>query len=158
MKYVVSGILLLALFCSNGYAMEGNNSTTTNNASPEFHEPWFTASKSHEYLGITSLALAALTVVVPKPPPDNYNHSLHKQLAVAATAFGGAAIGTGLTFHYEDLSFKHFFKNPDNLHALLGTLGTAAYLAAINMAPNENHAAAGIAGIGSMLLAIKITW
>ena len=39
MKYVVSGILLLALLCGNSYAVEENQSTTINNATSEFHEP-----------------------------------------------------------------------------------------------------------------------
>ena len=158
MKYVVSGILLLALLCGNSYAVEENQSTTINNATSEFHEPWLTTSKTHEFLGLTSLALGALTAIVPKPSRHNYQGSLHQQLAIGAAAFGGAAVGTGLAFHFEDLSFKHFFKNPDNLHALLGTLGVAAYLTAISLAPHEEHAAAGMAGIGSMLLAVKITW
>ena len=123
-----------------------------------FKEPWFTGNKVHQYLGIGSLALAALTVVVPKPPQDNLSSGSHRALAEGAAALGGAAIVSGLTFHYKDLSLHHFAKNPDNWHALLGTLGTLGYLAAISAAPEDSHSTYGIAGAAAMLTAIKITW
>ena len=147
-------LLLISLFCSaTAFADD-----TTNAEKNNFNEPWFTGGKAHQYLGIGSLALGALTAIVPKPEHDDYEGSLHQQLAYSATFLGGAAVASGLTFHYKDLSLKHFFKNPDNLHALLGTLAFAGYLTAVSMAPEEDHATPGVLGAASMLAAIKITW
>ncbi len=123
---------------------------------------WFSKRKWHQYFGLGSLALATMTAVVPKPEEDasdsELESSLHYKLANSAAFLGGAAVATGLAFHYEDLSWKHLTKNPDNWHALLGTLGTLGYIAAIANAPGESHPTFGVAGAVSMLAAIKITW
>lgn len=119
---------------------------------------WFTANKWHQYFGLSSLTLAALTAIVPKPSHDDPESGIHHSLAQAAAALGGAAVVSGLSFHYKDLSWNHLIKDPDNWHAFLGTFATLAYVAAISEAPDESHASYGIAGAVAMLTAIKITW
>jgi hypothetical protein len=151
-------VLLLGLsITSPTFAVESTNSTTSQNEGP-FKTPWFTGNKAHQYLGLSSLALGALAALAPKPEKDDYESSLHHQLALGATYLGGAALGTGLVFHYKDLSIKKMFHNPDNLHALLAVIGTAGFLLAVSAAPEESHATPGFIGIVGMASAIKITW
>lgn len=151
-------VFLLGLCIINPtFAAEMSSSTTLQSEEP-FKTPWFTGNKAHQYLGLSSLALGALAAIVPKPDEDDYESSLHHQLALGATYLGGAAVGTGLVFHYKDLSMKKMFRNPDNLHALLAVIGTAGFLLAVNAAPDESHATPGIIGIVGMASAIKITW
>lgn len=124
----------------------------------EYRERWFTANKFHQYLGLGSMALATFAAIAPKPSAEDPEDGIHHTLAKSAAYVGGAAVASGLAFHYKDLTWKGFFKNPDNLHALLGTLGTIGYFAALADAPDSAHATYGIAGAVSMLAAIKITW
>lgn len=138
----------------------GKNTSGATEPEPIFEESMFTANKTHKYLGLTSLALAALTVAAPKPDKDDkdeYESSTHAKLGEAAALMGGAAVATGLVIHYEDLSWN-IFSDPDTLHALLGTLGTIGYIAAVSDAPESGHPGYGGLGAVSMLAAIKITW
>ena len=150
-------IFLLCLFANTVYAADMTSSAAIRAEEP-FSEPWFTGNKVHQYLGLGSLALGVLTAIVPKPEEDNYDGSLHQGLAYGATYLGGAALASGLVFHYKDLSFKHLLRNPDNLHALLATIATAGFITAVSIAPDEAHATAGIIGVAGMATAIKITW
>jgi hypothetical protein len=128
--------------------------TETVSNTDEFHESWITANKSHQYLGLGSLALAGLAAIAPKEE----GKSPHHYMALSAAYLGGAAIASGLTFHYRDLTLKNAWRDPDNLHALLAVIGTAGYFLAVNNAPNEMHPTYGMAGFASMALAIKVTW
>lgn len=131
----------------------------TKPAKPEPFKPsWFTANKWHQYFGLGSLALAGMAAIAPKPSPDDAESGVHHSLAQGAAYLGGAAIASGLVFHYKDLSWHNLTKNPDNWHAVLGTLGVLGYVAANADAPDGNHPTYGIAGAVSMLAAIKITW
>lgn len=138
------------------------SSVMTTEASPlaktEFKEPLFTGNKWHQYFGLGSLALATLAAIAPKPSEDDAESGVHHTLAQSAAVVGGAAVVSGLVFHYEDLSWNGLFRNPDNWHALLGTLGTLGYVAANSEAPEGAHSTYGIIGAVSMLAAIKITW
>jgi len=124
----------------------------------------FTANKIHKYLGIGSMVLATATVFVDKGDDDENEGGgesgggLHQTLGTGAAALGVAAVATGLTFHYDDLKFSNGLRDPDNLHALLGTLGTLGYLYAVQTAGDGGHAGAGILGAASMFYAIKLTW
>jgi len=126
--------------------------SSTSENDEEFKTRWFTSKKFHQYLGLGSLALATLTAVTPKE-----ENGPHEYLARGAVFLGGAAMLTGFTFHYKDLSVKNFFKNPDNLHALLVSLGTIGYALAVSDAPAA-HAGAGIGGLVFMLGGVKIVW
>ncbi len=118
-----------------------------------FEESAFTANKIHKYLGIGSLGLVGLALLAPKED----GNSLHHNLAIGAATLGVGAVATGLTFHYKDLNFKRL-TDPDTVHALLGTLAAACFLAAVSEAPESGHPALGIAGTVFMLTAVKVTW
>ena len=120
---------------------------------PLFKPRLFTLNKVHKYLGIGSLLLASATVLAEKEAGG-----LHENLADGAAVLGVAAVATGLTFHYDDLKLSNGLRDPDNLHALLGVLGTLGYFLAIEGAGDGTHATAGILGAVSMLYAIKLTW
>lgn len=118
-----------------------------------YEDRWFTANKAHKWLGIGSLALATAAALAPKS-----EDGAHHELAQASVAVGALAVATGLTFHYEDLSAKSFFSNPDNLHAMLTSLGVLGYAIAVDRGGEGGHAGVGIAGAVFMIAGIKMTW
>jgi len=133
-----------------------------------FEEPMFTGNKMHMYLGLGSIAAAAITGVT---APDseggattktNAKNTTHAYAAQAAAALGGAAIVSGLFLHLDDIEMDGM--DPDTLHMILTTLGTAAYVYAISKAPKttgvggNGHAAAGIAGAALMATGIAFEW
>ena len=134
----------------------GNMAMTTEKE-PEFEEDWLTANKIHKYLGIGSLTFAILAAISPKPPKDNLDDGNHKEFAEAAAFLGGAAVATGLVFHYDDI-FNDGISDPDNLHALYATIGALGYALAVNQAPEAEHAGYGMIGALSMIIGIKYTW
>jgi len=125
---------------------------------------WFTPNKIHKYLGLGSLGLATLAILAPKPDEENNTSGksgeggVHHDLAVAATAMGAAAVATGFVCHYDDIDLSKGFKDPDNLHMLLGTAAELAFLAAVSKAPAGGHAGIGALGAVAMVTAIKIEW
>jgi hypothetical protein len=133
-------------------AVEATGVTTGSDVS-EYKDRWLTANKTHKWLGIGSLALAVASAVVPKE-----EEGAHHDLAEGALILGGAAVATGLVFHYDDLSGKKFFSNPDNWHAMLTTLGVVGYAIAVDQGGEGGHAGAGIAGMVLMIGGIKMTW
>ena len=127
----------------------------------DWHEPWLSADKAHKYLGIGSLLLAGLTVLTAPDDEEgsgNTNDSLHQGLANGALALGAGAVATGLAFHFDDIKLANGLGDPDNLHALLGIIGTTGYAVAVANGGEGGHAAAGIVGALSMAAAIKIEW
>jgi hypothetical protein len=139
-------------------SMSGSGSATNEMSGDEYDvsnykDRWFTANKAHKWLGIGSLALATAAALAPKS-----EDGAHHELAQASVAVGALAVATGLTFHYEDLSAKNFFSNPDNLHAMLTSLGVLGYAIAVDRGGEGGHAGAGIAGAVFMIAGIKMTW
>ncbi len=139
-------------------AKTSGKSNPTDEPAAEYKTRWFTSNKVHQYLGIGSIALAGLTVIAPKPDEDDPEDGVHHALGEGAAVLGGLAVATGLGFHYEDLKLNRGFKDPDNLHALLATLGTIGFFAAVDEAPEGGHAGLGVVSGLAMLTAIKITW
>lgn len=130
---------------------------------------WITLRKMHQYLGIASLGLASAAVLSPKPEDDDDDNGQdvaqavtagpHDDFAKAAAGTAVLASSTGLLFHLKDLNYgTGFYKDPDNWHAVLGSMATAAYVNAVSRNGSEGHAAIGIAGMTSMLFAIKLVW
>ncbi|MDH5326054.1 MAG: hypothetical protein OEZ68_07270 [Gammaproteobacteria bacterium] len=129
-----------------------NNTAETDSKTP-FQERWFTGNKFHQYLGLGSIGMAVIAAALPKEEDGP-----HEYFARGAAFFGGAAVATGLAFHFEDLSLKGGFSNPDNMHAALSTLGAIGFMLAIDKAPEGGHAGMGISGTVLMLGGIKYTW
>jgi len=124
---------------------------------PVFEEDWLTANKVHKYLGIGSITFALLAAIVPKPPKDNPDEGNHKEFAEVAAALGGAAVATGLMFHYDDI-FDYGASDPDNLHATYATLGAIGFALAVSDAPEAQHVGYGMLGAILMTIGIKYTW
>ncbi len=120
---------------------------------PLFKSRPLTLNKTHKYLGYASMVSAILTGLSPKTAGGP-----HELFGTAAAAFGAAAVVSGFAFHYEDLSLKGGFSDPDNLHMLLGILGTAGYAVAVNSGEDGGHGGPGTLGALSMAMAIKLTW
>jgi len=124
---------------------------------------WFTANKVHEYLGLGSLLLAGAAILAPKEGDEgnvsgNSDSGAHHNLATGAAVLGAGAVLTGAVFHFDDIEFNRGLRDPDNLHALLATIGALGFAMAVSEAPDDSHAAYGIVGAVSMAAAIKITW
>jgi len=123
-----------------------------NTDKPEFKTRLFTRNTVHKYLGIGSIAMAAGTLLAPKE-----EGGLHETLGKGAAALGVAAVVTGFLFHWEDIDLRAGYKDPDNLHMVLTTVGTLGFLSAVSDAPAAHGGAGGIGAI-SMALGIKMTW
>lgn len=119
----------------------------------DFEEPAFSGEKFHQYMGLTTLGLVALTAVLPKEEDGP-----HEIAGTAAAVLAGATVANGLVVHWEDFDFDDGFTDPDNMHMMLGTLGAVLMAAAISQAPEGGHAGLGIGGGVAMATAIKITW
>jgi len=149
---------------ANGSGMSSAGGGQAGTATDQWQEPWFTANKAHEYMGLGSLILAGLTVVTAPGDGDEggagggTNDSTHQALANGALALGVGAVTTGLIYHWDDIHMDNGITDPDNLHALLGLVGTAGYAIAIANGGKGGHSAAGIVGAVSMIGAIKLEW
>lgn len=118
-----------------------------------FEEPLFNGNKFHKYFGIGALAMVGVAILAPKE-----EDGLHEYAAKGAALLGGAAATSGLIYHWDDFHFEDGLADPDNLHFLLGTLGTIGMFYAAAKGPEAPHAGVGaLAGI-SMGVAVKITW
>lgn len=118
-----------------------------------FKEPSFSPEKIHQYMGLTTLGLVALTAVLPKEEDGP-----HEMAGTAAAVMAGATVTNGLIFHWDDFHFEDGFTDPDNMHMMLGTLGAVLMLVAVSQAPEGGHAGLGIGGGVAMATAIKINW
>ena len=119
----------------------------------QYQESWLTGSKAHQYMGLGALALVALAAVSPKE-----EGGMHEYFATSATVLAAGAANTGFIYHWDDFHFEDGFTDPDNLHMMLGLLGTIAMVAAISEAPEAGHSGPGILGGVAMGAAVKITW
>lgn len=138
----------------------------------DFEPSWFTGSKVHQYLGISTIVAALATAAsapgegceanCPAVAPPRDTKGTHAKLAKATVALAAATIATGLITHWDDFYFEDGITDPDNLHVLLGVTGAAMMAYAVNKSKNSavpvSHA--GIAELGAlgMAVAIKLTW
>ena len=109
--------------------------------------------KVHKYLGYSTILLAGVAAVT------SSTKSLHYGAAYATT---GTALATCFTGYYEyrdRFDLENGFLDEDNLHILLGTLGTLGVATAVAIADsgdNNSHAGIGITGGASMMVSIIV--
>ncbi|WP_455202822.1 hypothetical protein [Kaarinaea lacus] len=127
--------------------------STEETSAGEYKDRTFTGNKIHKYLGIGSIGAALLTLVAPKE-----EDGAHEYLALTSAALALGAVGTGLAYHYEDISMAGGIKDPDNLHALWAGLGAVAITAAAATGPDVPHATFGALGTIAMMVGVKYTW
>jgi len=130
----------------------------------EFEPPLFSGSNAHKYMGLATVALVGLTAIT-APEEDEGGTSTtsrtqgtHQSLGRLTAAMAAATVTSGLLAHWDDFHLEDGWTDPDNLHAMLGTLGALAMLTAVSNAPGGGHPAMGIAGGVAMGAAIKLTW
>lgn len=142
--------------------------TTTVTPADEFAPPLISGSKAHQYFGISTVALAALTALTHPGecegnncPPRDVNGT-HATLAKATVAMAAATIATGLYAHWHDISLEEGWTDPDNLHVLLAGTGAMLLAYAVSTSANSSvpvsHAGLAEAGVIGMVVAIKLTW
>jgi len=132
----------------------------------EFEPKLFSGKKIHQYLGVTTAALAGMTFMTHIHPVGNGPRDVngtHAELGKAAAAMALATVASGLIIHWDDFSLEDGWKDPDNLHVLLGVTGAALMAYAVNKSMNTsagqvNHAGYAELGALSMVVAIKLTW
>jgi len=130
-------------------------------------QPFITGNNLHLVLGLGSLA-SAMAAAATAPDTEgqtaaqvqqNRNKKgFHHYAAYTAAALGGAAVASGLINHWDDFNLSDGLLDPDNLHVLLGLIGTAGYVIAVSKAPGNGHPGYGIAGGAAMVTAIAMTW
>jgi len=144
------------------------NTQAATPAAPEFEPPLFSKRKIHQYLGLSTIALAGLTALAAPEactdsncPPRPVNGT-HATLAKATIVMAAATIATGLYAHWNDFSLEDGWSDPDNLHVLLGVTGAALMAYAVNKSANSSvpvsHAGIAEAGAVLMVVAVKLTW
>lgn len=150
-----------------GRSVAGGDTTARAN---NFEPAPFSGGKLHQYLGIATVGAAAATflshhdtcreTVCLNQPRDT--NGLHAQLGKATAALALATVASGLLTHWDDFSLEDGWKDPDNLHVLLGVSGAALMAYAINKSARStvavNHAGLAELGAASMVFAIKLTW
>jgi hypothetical protein len=132
----------------------------------EVRDPWFTADKVHQYLGIGTVILAAATAATAPEGCEtncaNYKpdtNGTHAKLGRATRAMALSAVVTGIAFHWDDMHlFEDGLKDPDTQHWLLGGAGALLLASAVGKAPGHGHSGQAELGALMMLAAIKITW
>lgn len=157
-EYLDRDSILLA--SAEGISKQRSNILSLSKQEQPYRDRWFTLNKLHKYFAFGAIGLATATIVAPKPDiTTNWEESTHHQLAEAATALSLLTSASGLAFHVKDLNYgTGFYKDPDNWHAILGSLATAGFVMATRGGGDETHSKYGIAGFASMLIAIKIVW
>lgn len=158
---------------NDGAPVPGGTGDTSFTPSPEFHSPWLTGRKAHQYLGLGTVILAGLTALAAPEegceqncpavaPPRQTSGTTHTRLARATGAMALATVATGLIYHWDDFHFSDGFSDPDNQHVMLAGTGALMMLYAIDKSSHSSvpTSHAGIAELGAvaMLVAIKLTW
>ena len=133
----------------------------------EFEPKLITGKKTHQYLGLGTLALAGLTTLT--APGDTCAtcarpmNGTHAELAKATAVMAIATVISGLIIHWDDFNLEDGWKDPDNQHVVLGVSGAALLAYAVDKSMNVSTGPvshAGIAELGAlgMLVAVKLEW
>jgi hypothetical protein len=139
----------------------------------EFHPPWISGRKVHQYLGLGTVVLAGLTVLASPgegcencssttQQPRQTSGTTHSRLARATAAMAVATVMSGLVVHWNDIYWEDSFFDPDKMHARLAAAGALLMLYAVNTSAHSSVPVShsGIAELGAvaMVVAIKMTW
>lgn len=167
-KYYTQDTRSFMLAANDNNVLATKNKVSSVSPATEFEPPFITASKAHQYLGISTVVLGVLTGLThPEeceenncPPRDtNINHA---KLAKATVAMAAATIATGLYAHWHDISLAEGISDPDNLHVLLAGTGAMLLAYAVNRSANSSvpveHAGFAETGLLAMVVAVKLTW
>ena len=154
-------------------AMLGQDSIAAATPATEFHPPWISGRKVHQYLGLSTVVLAGLTMATApggdcencqatSQQPRQTSGTTHTRLARATAAMAVATVMAGLLFHWNDIHLEDDFTDPDKLHARLAAAGALLMLYAVNKSEKStvpvSHAAMAELGAAAMVVAIKLTW
>jgi hypothetical protein len=136
----------------------------------EFKPSWMSGRKAHQYLGLSTVALAGLTMLaapgeaegVSQTQPRQTSGTTHTRLARATAAMAVATVLTGLVYHWNDIHWEDPFTDPDKMHARLAAAGALMMLYAVNKSAHStvptSHSGIAELGAATMLVAIKLTW
>ena len=140
----------------------------------EFHPPWISGRKTHQYLGLGTVVLAGLTVLAApgegcdncttasQQQPRQTSGTTHTRLARATAAMAIATVMTGLVVHWNDIHWEDSFFDPDKMHARLAAAGALLMLYAVNTSAHSSvpvsHSGIAELGAAAMVVAIKMTW
>jgi len=152
----------------NRLPAQRRNASVPNIPDSAFEKPGITENNLHMYLGLASLAMGGMAAI---SAPEEYDadllNTVHFKAAKASWQLGAAAIASGFYSHWDDFHLEDGLFDRDNLHVLLGLVGTLGYYLAVKGAvdeyndvgyPSTDHASKGIIGGASMTFAIGFTW
>jgi hypothetical protein len=113
----------------------------------EFQPPWISGRKVHQYLGLSTVVLAGLTMATApggdcencqatSQQPRQTSGTTHTRLARATAAMAVATVMAGLLFHWNDIYWEDSFTEKSTVpvsHAAMAELGAAAMVVAIKL-------------------------
>jgi hypothetical protein len=139
----------------------------------EFHPPWISGRKIHQYFGLGTVVLAGLTVLAAPgegcencssttQQPRQTSATAHTRLARATAAMAIATVMSGLVVHWNDIHWEDSFFDPDKMHARVAAAGALLMLYAVNTSAHSSvpvsHSGIAELGAAAMVVAIKMTW
>jgi hypothetical protein len=136
----------------------------------EFKPPLISGRKVHQYLGLSTVAFAGLTMLAApdeeegasQTQPRQTSGTTHTRLARTTAALAVATVITGLIYHWNDIHWEDPFTDPDKMHARLAAAGALMMLYAVEKSAHSSvptsHAGIAELGAATMLVAIKLTW
>lgn len=109
--------------------------------------------KLHRYFGFATIALAGVAAVT------SSNKSVHYGAAYATTGAALLTCWTGYEEYSERFDLEEGLLAQDNLHILLGVIGTVAIVTSVATADSgddSSHAGIGVAGGSMMLISVAL--
>jgi len=133
---------------------------------PAFEPKLFSGSNIHEFLGISTVALAGLTFATHIHTNGFGSRDVngtHGSLGKATGIMALATVASGLITHWDDFSLEDGWTDPDNLHVFLAASGAALMAYAIANSATQttgrvDHSGMAELGALGMVAAIKLTW
>ncbi len=114
---------------------------------------WADYESLHKYFGYATLALAGVAAVT------SSNKNLHYGSAYGATGTALLTCLTGYSEYSDRFDLEEGILAADNLHILIGALGTVVIATAVATADSGNessHAGMGVAGGSLMLVSVAV--